>query len=172
MKKADYIYLIEEMKRLNITLQDFEKCWKEFEEDEKEKELFINSELVRIKKEAISRFLGKVIFTGKSSYLLVKDIDIRLHYSSGYLVDFIGPKLDINILEDNIISIHTWNNIQYKSNKNGGMYSIYFSNDSNINWDRITTVERDVFDSVIDHLQDKVSLFIGSLKDYFYEVKA
>lgn len=171
MEKERYFTLIKEMKSLNITPQDLEKYWDEFDEVEKGKKQFINSELIKIKDDAISRFLEKIISTGKSSYLLVKDVDVHLHYSGvGYLVDFIGPKIDINILEENTISIHTWNSIYYKPEKCGGKYSLFFDS-SDINWDSIIIVEQDVFDSVIEQLQDKTSLFIDSLKDYFYEVK-
>ena len=37
--------------------------------------------------------------------------------------------------------------------------------------DKVFIIEQDVFDSVIDQLQEKVRMFIDSLKDYFYEVK-
>ena len=171
MKKERYFSLIREIKKIGGTPQELEKYWNEFDEVEKERKQSINSELIKIKDDAVSRFLGKIISTGKSSYLLVKEVDVHLHYSGvGYLVDFIGPKIDINILEENTISIHTWNSVYYKPEKCGGKYSLFFDS-SNINWDNIITIEQDVFESVIDQLQDRVSLFVNSLKDYFYEVK-
>lgn len=171
MKKEHCFSLIEEMKNLGITLQDFEKYWKEFEKSEQEIKVE-NIELEKIKEDAVSRFLGKIISTSKSSYLLVKDIDIHLHYSgTGFVIDFIGPRIDINILEENTISIHTWNSIYHGPDICGGKYTLSFDSIEKFDWNRIIIIDRDVFDSVIDQLQEKVRMFIDSLKDYFYEVK-
>ena len=160
--KKEYFYIVKEMKKFGITPQEIEKYWN--------KESELETKLIKIKEDAISRFLGKIILTGSRSYLLVNSIDVQLHYSE-ILIIFIGPKLDINILDSNTISIHTWDSIHYGLGKCGGEYSILFTNIESIDWGKILIIEQDVFNSEIDQLQDKVSLFVSSLKDYFYEVK-
>ena len=170
MEKERYFSLIREIKKIGGTPQELEKYWDEFENSEAEKERSLNSKLAEVREVAESKFLGKIISTERS-YILVKNIETWLHYSgTGILVRFSGPRLDINILEKNTISIHTWDNIHYGVSNCGGEHTILFTND-NFEWDKVFIIEQDVFDSVIDQLQEKVRMFIDSLKDYFYEVK-
>ena len=171
MERERYFSLIREIKKIGGTPQELEKYWDEFENNEAEKERSLNSKLAEVREVAESKFLGKIIYTERS-YILVKNIETWLHYSgTGILVRFSGPKLDINILEENTISIHTWNSIYHGPDICGGKYTLSFDSIEKFDWNRIIIIDRDVFDSVIDQLQEKVRMFIDSLKDYFYEVK-